>query len=55
MLPALLGMFVLTVLDVVVETLFLLPDIRHVVRFWPAGAKQDKGGDKNTNDLFHIL
>ena len=48
-------MIVLTVLDVVIETLLLLPDIDKVVRFGPAGAKKDKNCDKNTNDLFHIL
>ena len=55
MLPALFRMFVPTILDVVVETLFLLPDIGKIVRFGPAGAKKDKYGDKNSNDLFHTV
>ena len=54
MLPALFGMIVLTVLNVVIETLLFLPFIGEVIRFGPAGAKKDKYGDKNSNDLFHI-
>ena len=54
MLPVLLGVSIFAVLDVVVETLFLLPDVSLVVRFG-ASAKKDKCGDKNSNDLFHIV
>jgi len=48
-------MIVSTELDIVVETLLLLPLIGKVVGFGPAGAKKDKDRDKNTNDLFHIF
>ena len=54
MLPALLGMAVLTVLNVVIETLFFLPFIGKIVRFGPTGAGKDKDGDKSSHDLFHI-
>lgn len=47
-------MVILAVLEVVVETLFLLSQLGKVIRFGPASAKKDKGCDKNTNDLFHI-
>jgi len=54
-LPTLFGMIVSTELDVVVETLLLLPLTGKVVGLRPAGAKKDKGHDKNNSDLFHIL
>jgi len=47
-------MIVSTELDVVVETLLLLPLTGKVVGLGPAGAKKDKGHDKNNSDLFHI-
>src|SRR6185436_504358 len=55
MLPVLLGMAVLTVLNVVIETLFFLPFIGKVIRFRPAGAKKHKDGDENCNGLLHII
>ncbi len=55
MLPALFGMIVPTVLNVVIETLLFLPFIGKVIWFGPAGAKKDKYGDKNSNDLFHTV
>ena len=48
-------MIVSAELDVVVETLLLLSLTGKVVGLGPAGAKKDKGHDKNNSDLFHIL
>jgi hypothetical protein len=47
-------MIVSTELDVVVETLLLLPFTGKVVGLGPAGVKKDKDHDKNNSDLFHI-
>jgi len=55
MLPVLLGMIVLTILNIVIETLFFLPFVCKVVGFGPAGAKKNKYSDKNHHDLFHII